>query len=68
MRFNRKALELSVFICLVVAMTTWSGSGSWPWVHAAEAAGAVVILLSLVGFMRHGQRTRGSNLPTPGRS
>jgi len=69
MRFNRKALEMPVLFCLLVAASTWkSVSGSWA--HAAEATAAVLILLIFVWFMRHGQRqrTRGSSLPTSGRS
>jgi hypothetical protein len=57
MRFNRKALEGSVFFCLVVATTTMR-SGSGLWAHAAEATVSVLILLSLLWFMRDGRRTR----------
>jgi hypothetical protein len=55
MRFNPKALAVFVGFCLLVAMALSSGSA---WTHAAEAIASVLILLSLFGFMRNGQRTR----------
>ena len=50
MRFNRKALEVFVLFCLLVATTT--GSGSRLVAHAAEATATVLILLGLFCFMR----------------
>jgi hypothetical protein len=60
MRFNRrKALEVSIPFCLLVAATTMKpGSESWAWVHTAEVNASVIILLSLFFFVRNGQRTR----------
>jgi hypothetical protein len=57
MYFNRKALEVFVVFCLLVATTTLK-SGSGLWAHATEATASVLILLSLFGFMRDGRRTR----------
>ena len=58
MRFNRKALEVFVLFCLVVATTTVK-SGSGLAAHAGEAtAASVLILLSLFCFMHYGRRTR----------
>jgi hypothetical protein len=55
MRFNPKALLVFVAFCLLLTMALSSGSG---WAHAAEAIASVLILLSLFGFMRDGQRAR----------
>jgi hypothetical protein len=56
MRFNRKALEVFVLLCLVVATTTVNGSGLWAHVGEATAA-SVLILLSLLRFRHYGRRT-----------
>lgn len=55
MRFNRKALEVFVLLCLVVATTTVSGSRLWAHVGEATAA-SVLILFSLLGFRHYGRR------------
>ena len=54
MRFNLKAFVVFVAACLLMAVAVSSGGG---WVHAAEAATSVLILLSVVGFLRGRQRT-----------
>jgi hypothetical protein len=56
MRFNPKALGVFILFCLLVATTTLK-SGAGLWAHVAEATASVLILLSLVGFMRDGRRT-----------
>jgi hypothetical protein len=55
MRFSPKALLVFVAFWVLLAMALSSGSG---WAQAAEATASVLIVLSLFGFMRYGQRTR----------
>jgi hypothetical protein len=56
MRFNPKALVVFVagFLFLALAL---SSSGS-EWKGAGEAIASVLIVLSLVGFLGDGRRTR----------
>jgi hypothetical protein len=56
MHFNPKALLVFLAVFLFLAMAL-SPSGS-QWKGAGEAVGSVAILLSLLGFMRDGRRTR----------
>ena len=55
MRFNPKALAVCIGFFLLLAMTLSSGSA---WTHAAEAIASILIVMSLFGLMRDGQRTR----------
>ena len=53
MRFNPKALVVFLAVCLLLTAAVSSGGG---WVHAAEAATSVLIVLSVMGFFRGRQR------------
>ena len=56
MRFNAKALLVFVAVFSFLAMAV-SSSGS-QWKGAGEAVASVLIVLSLLGFMRDGRRAR----------
>jgi threonine/homoserine/homoserine lactone efflux protein len=54
MRFNPRALVVFLAVCVVFALAASSNSS---WVHAAEAATTVVIVLNLVRLLRERRRT-----------
>ena len=49
MRFSPKALLMFLAICLLITAAASSVGG---WMHVAEAATSVLIILSVMGFFR----------------
>lgn len=56
MRFNPKALVVFIAVFLFLALALSSAGSEWK--GAGEAVASVLIVLSLVRFMRDGRRTR----------